>query len=60
MLPLYTERTYLSMYIHDKVELVILLLEEKKTLELFLFCPQLIPTTIIVVGAGYSRCKISD
>ena len=60
MLPLYTERTYLSMYIHDKVELVLLLLEEKKTLELFLFCPQLIPTTIIVVGAGYYRCEISD
>ena len=48
------------MYIHDKVELVLLLLEEKKTLELFLFCPQLIPTTIIVVGAGYYRCEISD
>ena len=59
MLPLYTERTYLSMYIHDKIELVLLLLE-KKTLELFLFCPQLIPTTIIVVEAGYYRCEISD
>ena len=60
MLPLYTERTYLSMYIHDKIELVLLLLEKKKTLELFLFCPQLIPTTIIVVEAGYYRCEISD
>ena len=59
MLPLYTERTYLSMYIHDKIELVLLLLE-KKTLELFLFCPQLIPTTIIVVEAGYYSCEISD
>ena len=33
---------------------------KKKTLELFLFCPQLIPTTIIVVEAGYYRCEISD
>ena len=60
MLPLYTERTYLSMYIHDEIELV-LLLEEKNHLSISYFVdPQLIPTTIIVVGAGYYRCEISD
>ena len=39
---------------------ILVLLEERKPLELFLFNPQLIPTTIIVVEAGYYSCEISD